>query len=105
MLTISALSKEYVWVPVTVTEADGDPADPTNADVEIAFVPADSDPTDLDWLEAEWETVDTSYYAKVLVGPGSSIVTLEPDTTYDVYVRVSDSPERPVLRAAPLRTF
>lgn len=105
MLSISALSKEFVVIPVAVTEADGDPANPTNAVVEIAFVAADTDPIEADWFDAEWETVGTTYYAKVLVGPTSSTITFTADTTYDVYVRVSDSPERPVLRATPLHTF
>jgi hypothetical protein len=101
-LEISSLSKEYIRVPVSATAA-GVPVNPTADVVQMAFVTS-GEPAGGDWKSADWETnAETSpptYYARCLVGPGGT-VTLA-DGTYQIWVKVTDSPEVPVKRAGVL---
>jgi len=100
-LAISSLSKVYVHVPVR-DAIDG--ADPTADTVEMAFT-ASGNPTSGDWKAATWHT-DASdparpvHYARCLVGPAGT-VTLAPGT-YRIWVRVTDTPEVPVLESSRL---
>lgn len=101
-MLMSALSREYVHVAVTAADVDNTPVDPSSSAVEIAIVTAGTSVADGDFDDATWDALgDDPYVAKVLVGPGGSpsVTTLTAGTTYDVYVRVTDSPEVPVLYA------
>ena len=103
-LVVSSLSKEYVRVRV-VAEASGVAVNPTADVVEMAFISGDTEPTSPDWKSASWETDATTdpdtYYARCLVGPGGT-VTLA-DGLYQVWVRVTDSPEIPVKKSGQLQ--
>jgi hypothetical protein len=103
VLTISSLSKEYVRVRVAAKNA-GAVVNPTADVVEMAFTLADAEPTTPDWKTASWETdaatEPDTYFARCLVGPGGT-VTLA-DGTYQVWVRVTDSPEIPVKKSGVL---
>lgn len=98
-LIISHLSTEYVNIPVSVTKG-GQPYNPTGDNVQFAFMPTPTQiPGNTDWVAGVWET-DTSnfiypYLAQCLVGP-SGTITLGTGT-YVVYVKITDSPEIPVL--------
>jgi hypothetical protein len=94
---ISALSKEYVKVPITALKS-GVVADPTADTVVMAVLPVGVTPVSGDWIAATWETdtVNGVYYARVLTGPGTSIV-LDAGTVYQPWVKVSDTPEVPVV--------
>lgn len=102
-LVISSLSKEYVRVRVFAKNA-GAAVNPTADVVEMAFKSDGTEPSTPDWKTAAWETDATTdpdtYYARCLVGPGGT-VTLT-DGSYDVWVRVTDSPEIPVKKAGRL---
>lgn len=87
MLTISNLSVEYVKVPI-----DDGPANLTELDVDMAIVPQGQDPVSGDWKSASW--VGTS--AAVLIGPATSL-PLSKGVTYGVWVKITSSPEIPVL--------
>ena len=104
LLAISSLSKEYVRVRV-YAETNGVAVNPTADTVEMAFISGDTEPTSPDWKAASWETDTTTepdtYYARCLVGPGGT-VTLA-DGLYQVWVRVTDSPEIPVKKSGELR--
>ncbi len=90
---ISVLSKEYRSWPVTATEA-GVPVDPTDDPVYLAFA-ADADPpAGDDFVAAEWETIGGAHFARVLIGPGALELAAG---AYRVWVKVTDSPEIPVL--------
>lgn len=106
MLTISALSLEYVRVAVSAEE-DGVAVDPTGDTVQMAFPAQGVAPVAGDWKAATWETDATTEpdtrYARCLVGPGGT-VTLAAGF-YDVYVKVTDAPEVPILKAGQLRVF
>jgi hypothetical protein len=84
---IPAISVEYVKVAVTGPTG----VDLTELDVELAVVDDGQIPDTFDWQAGVW--IGTS--AAVLIGPGSD---LELDQgTYDVYVKITSSPEIPVL--------
>lgn len=89
MLTIPSVSREFLHVPVT----GGSPSTP----VELAVIPAgQEEPGPSDWRSALWDGAT----ARLLIGPGG---TLElPDGTYRVWVRVTASPEIPVIRSGLL---
>lgn len=97
--TISSMSKEYVLVPVSARE-NGLPIDPTSSTVEMAFAPADVDPEE--WNAASWETAGSKHYARCLVGPGEVELS---KGFFNVWVRVTDNPEMPVLLAGGLRVI
>lgn len=70
--------------------------------VEFAFTSADdrsARPSTPDWHTGEWFVSATKLIARVLIGPG--VIPLAPDT-YQVWVRVTDNPERPVQRAGAI---
>lgn len=106
MLAISALSLEYVRVRIHASE-DGAAVDPTADTVVMAFVAEGASPGVSDWKTASWETdpsvTPDAYYARCLVGP-SGAATLTAGI-YDVWVKATDNPEIPVLRAGSLEVF
>ncbi len=96
-LQISVASTQFVLVPVS--ELAG--SDPTSDTVTMAFPITGVDPTV--FYTASWLTVSGIYYARCLVGPaGAATLAIG---YFDVYVKVSDSPETPVLRAGTLEVF
>lgn len=96
-LQISATSTQYIRVPVS--EASG--VDPTSHAVTMAFPTTGDDPAT--FYTSSWVTLNGIYYARCLVGAGGA-VTLAVGY-YDVYVKVSDAPETPVLLAGTLEVF
>jgi len=104
-LGMSHLATMYYLVPVTATKA-GAAYNPTSDAVQFAFMPqATQVPGNSDWVTGSWDS-DTSsvlypYNAKCLVGP-SGTTTLGIGTYY-VYVKITDSPEIPVLLAGVLQ--
>lgn len=96
---LSSLSLEHVRVRVAATSS-GAVVNPTSDTVAMAFKQADAEPSGGDWKTASWETDSTQtpavYYARCLVGP-SGTVTLA-DGSWDVWIKVTDSPEIPVRR-------
>jgi hypothetical protein len=103
---LSALALEYVPVNVVYLKA-GSFINPTGDSVQMAFTTPGVAPTGPDYKAAIWETDATStptrYNALCLVGPGGT-VTLAAGL-YDVWVKVTDSPEIPVEKAFQLEVF
>lgn len=99
---ISALSVEYVKVPISARES-GEVVDPTAATVTMAFTASEVDPVSGDWKTASWETDTTPTpdvcFARCLIG---SAVTLAVGV-YDVWVKIALSPETVVRRSGFLR--
>lgn len=99
-LTLPRETVEYVRVPVKATEA-GLPVDPTADAVTMAFEREGSRPTT--WHTAEWETdataVPLKHYVRCIVGPGHVELVR---ATYNVWVKIVDSPEIPVLLSGVL---
>ena len=101
---MSQLSTQYVFIPVAATKS-GAAYDPTGDTVQFAFMPgATAVPQNTDWVAGSWDTNTTSvlypYSAKCLVGPSG---TTNPGIgRYYMYIRITDSPEIPVLIAGLL---
>ena len=107
-MRISALSREYIHVAVTAADVDGVAVDPTTDTVEIAVIATGTTVVSGDFNTADWgELGSDPYVAKVLIGPGGSpsIITLTAGSTYDVYVRITDTPEIPVMFAYSIDAY
>ena len=106
-LTVSHLGTEYVLVPIAASKA-GVPYNPTADVVQFAFMPNDVQvPQVSDWVNGSWETVATNiiypYNARCLVGSsGSTALTAG---NYVMYLKITDSPEVPVLVGGQLVIF
>lgn len=90
MLSIPSISLEYIHIPVggaTVSNT-----------VEIAVIDSGvEEPAEADWKPADvWD----GSTAKLLVGPAGTIELA--DGTYQVWVRVTAPPEKPVVRSGLL---
>lgn len=75
--------------------ANDDGSNPTADVVQFAFPTPGTEPAT--FYNGSWQTISGIYHARCLVGPGG-VVTLTP-AFYDVYVKITDSPEVPVLLA------
>ena len=101
-IAVSHLSLQYVGVPVKATASDGTVLNPTADTVQMAFMPqATQVPQNTDWQSASWATRSNNilepYAAQCLVGPGGAIQLAI--GTYIIYVKVTGSPEIPVMQA------
>lgn len=102
-LKVQALGVEYILLPVATTEA-GAAIDPTANPVQAALVPLGTALSLDAFVDAEWETDDTTtpatYAARVKVGPADADIAPAIEVTaqlYGAYSRVTDSDEAPVL--------
>lgn len=102
VITQPQTSTQYVQQQVTAL-LDGAPFDPSSLPVEIAFVPQPNygpppDPSSGQWKTATWETDSNpvTYWASVLVGPLNGGVSLTAGA-YQIFVRITSSPEVPVI--------
>lgn len=98
-------SLEYVRVPISAF-ASGIAVDPTGDTVQMTAEQVSDAAGIAGWHSASWETDTTTtpdtYYAKFLIGPGSSIGALTAGL-YNVFVKISDSPETPVKQAGVIK--
>lgn len=88
---IPSISVEYVKAPVTGTYTE-------LMMVQMAVMPSSIDPTDDDWLTAQWD----DGYAKVKVGAGSDVGVLDRGL-YGVWVKIAATDETPVLYSGSVR--
>ncbi len=100
-MQLSHLSTQYVHVPVQGS-VNNAPIDPTTDIVQFAFVANGVGPP-ITWYVGAWDTGSSGpvYTARILVGPVNGDVVLSIGS-YAVYVKISDSPEVPVLPAGNL---
>lgn len=98
-LCISSLDTEYLRVRVSAEEA-GVAVNPTGDTVEMAFPATGIAPVSGDWKSASWETDGAAHYARCLVGPTAVVLAAG---LYDVWVRVTDSPEIVVRKTGQLK--
>lgn len=101
-LALSSLSTQYVKVPVVATSA-GAVVDPTADTVQFAFVAIGTVPGTSDWKAGSWEKTGAiasntfQCWARCLVGPSGSA---NPGVgVWDVWVKIFDNPETPVIYA------
>lgn len=110
-LSISALTTEYIRVPVALLNS-GEPVDPSSLPVQLAFPATDASPST--WATGSWEPDGPSsfamtsagvriplYSARTLVGPGPGGTPLTAGS-YDVWVKITSTPEIPVRRVGSL---
>lgn len=109
MLAISAVSTQYIYVPVTATLPNGNTINPTSDTVQFAFLgpfnsvsqAIEQTPTSAtNWQTASWAS-GTPYTAQCLVGPNGGVVALAIGT-YAIYLKITDNPEIPVLYSGPV---
>ena len=104
MITQSALSLQYVQAAVTATVA-GAAYNPTADTVQFAFTANGVQPGTSDWKTGSWDGTNPrpngSYVAQCLVGPGGAIALTT--GTYTVWIKVTDSPEIPVINVGLLK--
>lgn len=103
MITMSALSTQYVQIPVAVT-VSGTPYDPRADSVMFAFkLPGTGNPGGADWHPGSWDIAfPGSYLAQCLVGPANGGVEMPQTGTYTIWVKITDNPEVPVVTAGLL---
>lgn len=100
-LTQSVLSTVYVQVLVKST-VHGAPYNPSADAVALAFIVGSGNPGPSDWHSGSWDpTGPIQWVAQCLVGPGAGGVSLSVGT-YNVWVRVTDNPEIPVVEVGQL---
>ena len=98
-LSQSSLSTQFLQILVTTKY----PAtyDPTADPVQMAFTPQTyppTSPTSAYWVTGSWVTFPgPAYWAQALVGPANGGTALSIGT-YQVWLKVTDSPEVPVLQ-------
>jgi hypothetical protein len=91
-------SKEYLQVPV-----DG-PVTLTTLDVDMQVRLYPLRPTSDGWKEAGWgEDENGQTVAQILIGPGTNFDFSSAPGTYVGYVRISASPEEPVIEGDPVK--
>lgn len=83
----------------------GDVIDPTTDEASMAFVPRGSgNPTDADWKTATWGNSANGWYALAcLIGADTSVPLVA--GMYDVWIRVVDEPETPIVLAGALEVY
>ena len=100
----SVLSTQYVQIPVTAFGTAGTVYNPTGDTVQFAFTPATYPVTEPSaWLSGSWVTFPgPAYWAQCLTGPGTAAATALTIGTWQVWVKITDNPEVPVLQPSLL---
>ena len=100
-VTQSVLSTQYLQVLVTVKSTSN--YNPTSDTVQMAFTPLtypETSPTS--WVTGSWSTFPgPAYWAEALVGPANGGTALSLGT-YQVWLKITDSPEVPLLQSCLL---
>ena len=103
MYSQSVLSTAYVQVPVTAFGTAGT-YNPTGDTVQFAFTPVTYPVTEpSSWATGLWATFPgPAYWALCLVGPASGGTALSIGS-YQIWLKITDSPEVPVLQPSLLK--
>ena len=98
-MQINHLSTEYVPYQVDVKK-QGQVYDPTGDAVSFAFTMVGSGVDPTNWASGIWESYNGIFSALGLVGPnGGTVLGVG---VYDVWVKITDSPEVPVRKVGQL---
>lgn len=100
MRTLPALSTIYLRAKVTAVDEAGSNISIANDAVDFAFMLDGKTPAVGDWKTGSWGAPNV---ARILIGPGAGAATaLTAGNQYQVWVRVTDNPEVPVLQVDTL---
>jgi hypothetical protein len=91
---------QYVGWFITATIA-GATYNPTGDTVQFQFVPQGGT-QGTTWVTGSWLTVGTQYKAQCLVGPSPGVTGALAAGSYTVFIKITDSPEVPVLEVGTL---
>jgi hypothetical protein len=98
-VTQSVLSTQMLQILVGVKSPSG--YNPTSDVVQFAFTPLtypETSPTSGSWVTGSWTTFPgPAYWAQCLVGPANGGTALSLGT-YQAWLKITDSPEVPVLQ-------
>lgn len=106
-ITLPVGSKQYLFSNVKAYDVSGNITNPTGAVVNWAFTTNNADPQDTDWKTGDWQTGssptgDPIYYARIMVGPGTSNVFIT-NTQYAIWLKVNGVTEIPVFLLGSLQ--
>ena len=107
---ISVASTEYVRIPVASRDANG-AYDPTGDTVEFALtLKPDSNAADKynepsSWTAGVWWTEGNTYYAVTNVGPSGDLTNATTTGTWQLWMKVTSSPEAPVKYVGDVEIF
>jgi len=99
MRELSYLSREHVEAEVTATTPAGQPVNPDELAVQLAFVAVGAEPADTDWHTAEHLRGDIF---GVLIGTDALVLDRG---DYDAWHQITDNPEKPVAPFGKLRIY
>lgn len=99
-LVIPYTTQEYIKVPLTAWS--GSVSDPTTLVVEMAVIAPGAVPQSGDWKTATWVTESGVVKARALWQ--TLVPSAAPSATYGVWLRITASPEQPVINAGAIRT-
>lgn len=98
--TMAAVSTEYVIA--NVTELVGMlPGNPTQFQVQFAFVSTNTQPASNQWNNGVWATTSAPYIAQILVGPANSALSLAKGI-YGIWVQVVTPTQVPAIEIGTL---
>lgn len=97
-VAVSSLSTVYVQQLIIAQSASG--YDPSGDVVQFAFTPEtypETVPASMSWHTGSWAVFPgPKYWAQCLVGPAGGVVLAQ--GLYQIWVKITDSPEVPVLQ-------
>ena len=93
-LTISRLTREYIFSDLVTDD------DLAGATAEATFQDPDVIPEEVDWETADLVSDNGEWSVRILVGPGGTIELTAQEYPHDfqMWIRITDNPERPVRR-------
>lgn len=92
------------WVKISASSITNGVAVDLTADVvQFAFPVSGVAPVDSDWKAGSWQTTtqDGVYFACLLVGPAAALAL--PANTYDIWIKLFDSPAVPAALRGQIR--
>lgn len=100
-LLIPYTTVDYILIPLI--EWDASIADPTTLPVEMAIITSGGNPSNGDYHSAAWITVGTVVKARLLWT--TAVPSPAQNADYAAWLRITASPQIPVIGPAPIRTY
>lgn len=101
-LRIPVVSTQYVVVDIS-DMVSGFSFNPTQYQVNFAFISGANEPQLSDWKSGQWATKSSPFLAQILEGPSSSVTLSQ--GLYKVWVQVIAPPQTSVMQAGTLEIY